>query len=149
MVASGRPVIAVDTNVLVYALQPGVPQHVEALRRVEALATGRSPWAVPYPCVAQFLRVVTHRAFRPVIPVAAVWYNLDALLASPSVQLLTPTRRHLPLLREVIDESGAVGDMVYDAQIVTLCLEYGVREILTADKDFRRFTGLKVTDPFR
>jgi toxin-antitoxin system PIN domain toxin len=142
-------VIAVDTNILVYALQPGVPQHREALRRVEALATGRSPWAIPYPCVGQFLRVVTHRTFRPVIPVAAAWHNLDALLASPTVQLLTPTRMHVTLLKEVIDESAAVGDMVYDAQIVTLCLEYGVREILTADKDFRRFPGIRATDPFR
>jgi len=142
-------VIAVDTNILVYALQPGVPQHNEALRRLAALAGGRSPWAIPYPCVAQFLRVVTHRAYRPVIPVAAAWHNLDTLLGSPTVQLLTPTRQHLPMLREVIDESGAIGDLVYDAQIVTLCLEYGVREILTADRDFRRFTGIKVTDPFR
>jgi toxin-antitoxin system PIN domain toxin len=142
-------VIAVDTNILVYALQPGVAQHREALRRLEALATGRSPWAIPYPCVAQFLRVVTHRAFRPVIPAAEVWHNMDALLASPTVQLLTPTRQHLPMLRDVINESGAVGDMVYDAQIVTLCLEYGVREILTGDRGFRRFTGIKVTDPFR
>ena len=141
--------IAVDTNILVYALQPGVAQHREALRRLEALATGRSPWAIPYPCVARFLRVVTHRAFRPVIPAAAAWHNLETLLASPTVQLLTPTRQHLPTLREVIDESGAVGDLVYDAQIAALCLEYGVQEILTADKDFRRFPRLKVTDPFR
>lgn len=141
--------IAVDTNILVYALQPGVPQHREALRRLEALATGRLPWAIPFPCVAQFLRVVTHRSFRPVIPASAAWHNLGALLASPTVQLLTPTRQHVPMLRDVIDESGAVGDMVYDAQIVTLCLEYGVGEILTADKGLRRFTGIKVTDPFR
>ena len=140
--------IAVDTNVLVYALDPSVPQHREALRRLGQLATGLAPWAVPFPCIAQFLRVVTHRHFRSTIPQADAWHNLQTLLASPSVQVLTPTSRHLALLRELIEESGATGDLVYDAQIATLCIEYGVREILTADKDFRRFPGLKATDPF-
>ena len=140
--------IAVDTNILVYALHPAAPQHGEALARVQRLATGRAPWALPFPCIGQFLRVVTHRAFRPVVPLAVAWHDLVTLLASPSVQLLTPTDRHLPLLREVLEESGARGDLVYEAQIVALCLEYGVREILTADKDFRRFTGIKVTNPF-
>ena len=140
--------IAVDTNILVYALHPGVPQHDEALRRLEVLATGRAPWGIPFPCVTRYLRITTHRAFRPVIAAADVWHNLDAVLHSPSVQLLTPTSRHLPLLREVMEESGALGDLAYDAQVVTLCLEYGVRELLTADKGFRRFSGIRVTDPF-
>ena len=140
--------IAVDTNVLIYALDPQLPQHKEAVRRLGSLATGSAPWAVPFPCLAQFLRVVTHRSFRATIPAADAWHNLETLLASPSVQVLLPTDRHLALLREVMEESGAAGDLVYDAQIATLCLEHGVREILTADKDFRRFPGLKATDPF-
>jgi toxin-antitoxin system PIN domain toxin len=140
--------IALDTNILVFALHPRAPQHGEALRRVQGLATGSAPWALPYPCIAEFLRVVTHRLFRPALPPAVAWHDLRTLLASPSARLLTPTDRHQALLREVMDESGATGDLVLDAQIATLCLEYGVREILTADKDFRRFTGLKVTDPF-
>ena len=140
--------IALDTNILVYALHPKAPQHKEALRRVRALATGAAPWALPYPCLVEFLRVVTHRVFRPPVPPAVAWHDLMTLLASPSARLLTPTDRHAALLREVLGESGATGDLVFDAQIATLCLEYGVREILTADKGFRRFTGLKVTDPF-
>ena len=140
--------IAVDTNVLIYALDPQLPQHKEAVRRLGDLATGSAPWAVPFPCLAQFLRVVTHRAFRATISPADAWHNLETLLASPSLQVLTPTNRHLALLREVMEESDATGDLVYDAQIATLCLEHGVREILTADKDFRRFAGIKATDPF-
>ena len=140
--------IAVDANVLIYALDPKLPQHKEALRRLVELATGSTPWAVPFPCLAQFLRVVTHRMFRAAIPRADAWHNLEILLASPSVQVLMPTSRHRALLREVMEESGADGDLVYDAQVATLCLEHGVREILTADKDFRRFPGIKATDPF-
>lgn len=140
--------IAVDTNVLVYARRATAPQHGAALSLLHGLATGRAPWALPLPCVSEFLRVVTHRTFRPVVSLDEAWHNLHALLASPSLQLLMPTNRHLPLLRDVLKESGAVGDLVYDAQIATLCIEHGVREIMTADQGFRRFTGFKVTNPF-
>ena len=140
--------IAIDTNVLVYALQPMAPQHGVALSLVHDLATGPAPWGLPFPCIGELFRVVTHRTFRPSVPVAGVWHNLETLLASPTIQLLTPTTRHVALLKEVIEDGGATGNLIFDAQIATLCIEYGVREILTADKDFRRFSGLKVTDPF-
>ena len=140
--------IAVDTNLLVYAFNADAPQHAKARAALGHLAAGAAPWGLPQICVGQFLRVVTHRAFRPVVPLATAFSYLDLLLASPSVLLLVPTGRHLALLRDVMAESGAAGVLVFDAQIVALCLEYGVREILTADKDFRRFRGLKVTDPF-
>jgi hypothetical protein len=139
---------AVDTNVLVYAFIGDAPRHGRAAAALRSLAMGDAPWGLPHTCIGQFLRVVTHRAFRPLVPLATAFRFLELLLASPTVQLLTPTSRHVPLLREVLEESGATGVLVYDAQIATLCLEYGVREILTADKDFRRFSGLKVTDPF-
>ncbi len=140
--------IAVDTNVLVYAAHRSSPLQRRAHEVLERLATGLSPWALPFPCVAQFLRVVTHRAFQPALSVADALHNVRTLLRSPSVLLLTPTSRHLPLLAEVLEESRATGDMVYDAQIVALCLEHGVREIYTADRGFRRFQGIRVTDPF-
>lgn len=141
--------IAIDTNVLVYARRATAPQHLVALELLQRLATGSVPWALPFPCIAEFLRVVTHRMFQPPIPVAEAWRNLHTVLASPSLQVLTPTERHVAVLREVMDDGGATGDMVFDAQITALCVEYGVREILTGDKDFRRFTGIRVTDPFR
>ena len=140
--------IAVDTNVLVYARRRTAPQHGAALKLLHDLATGSAPWALPHPCIAEFLRVVTHNVFRPVVPLAEAWHNVETLLASPSLHVLTPTERHVPLLREIMEESGATGNLVYDAQIATLCLEHGVREILTADKDFRRFPSIKATDPF-
>ena len=140
--------IAVDTNVLIYARRTSAEEHQAALELLHRLATGRTSWAIPLPCLLEFLRVVTHRAFQPTLSLEEAWHNLETLLASPTARLLTPTDRHFALLHEVLDESGATGNLVFDAQIATLCLEYGVREILTADKDFRRFTGLKVTDPF-
>ena len=142
--------IAVDTNILVYAHRAGVPQHEVAVRVLRDLAGGQRPWALPFPCIGQFLRVVTHGVFRPQpTTMATALHNLDVLIASPMTQVLLPTERHVSVLRDVLVESGALGGDVYDAQIAALCLEHGVEEILTADRGFRRFSGLKVTDPFR
>lgn len=142
--------IAVDTNILVYAHRAGVPQHEVAVRLLRDLAGGQRPWALPFPCIGQFLRVVTHPVSRrQPTTMSSALHNLDVLIGSPMTRVLLPTERHVTVLREVLVESGALGGDVFDAQIVALCLEHGVEEILTGDRGFRRFTGLKVTDPFR
>jgi toxin-antitoxin system PIN domain toxin len=141
-------VIAVDTNVLVYAFYARAPQHRAAVALVRGLAEGAKPWGVPWPCVPEFLRVVTDRRFaRPAAP-AVAWGFLDLLFGSPSGRRLLPTDDSLRRLRDVMNESGAAGVDLHDAHIFALCLEHGVRELLTADRGFRRFRGLKVTDPF-
>jgi hypothetical protein len=80
--------------------------------------------------------------------VHAVFGFLHVVLASPSLRRLLPTEDTLTVWRGVIEESGVRGRRVHDAQIFALCLEHGVRELLTADKGFRRFRGIKVTNPF-
>ena len=58
--------IAVDTNILVYAHRKELPDHALALSRLTELAQGRTPWAMPVFCLGEFLRVVTHpRIFDP------------------------------------------------------------------------------------
>ena len=52
--------IAVDTNVLVYAHRREVTEHAVAQDCVRALASGRDPWAIPWPCVYEFFSVVTN-----------------------------------------------------------------------------------------
>lgn len=141
--------VAIDTNVLVYAQRAESAHHRDATALLGRLASGRTPWALPWPCVAEYLRVVTHPgAFRPATPMAVALGNLEALLASPSLQVLSPTSRHLAVFRDVLAESAATGGLVFDAEIFAVCLQHGVREILTADKDFRRFSGIRITDPF-
>lgn len=41
--------IAVDTNLLVYAHREDSPWHEKALARVTELAECGSPWAIPWP----------------------------------------------------------------------------------------------------
>lgn len=140
--------IAVDTNVLVYAFDADAARHRDAKALVGRLAQGPRPWGLPWPCVLEFLNNVTGPQFRRPAAVSAACRFLDLVFASPSLRRLMPTDDTLQVLRDVLEESGVRGSHVHDAHIFALCLEHGVRELLTADKGFRRFRGLKVTNPF-
>jgi len=107
------------------------------------LAEGPSAWGLPVFCLEEFVRVVTHpRVLRPPSPLEEALNALEALLASPSLVVLTPGERYWPLFREASREARAAGNLVFDAQIAALCREHGVRVLLTEDRDFRRFPGL-------
>jgi toxin-antitoxin system PIN domain toxin len=140
---------AVDTNVLIHAEVASSQQHDPALKILKGLAEGALPWAIPWPCIYEFLRVVTHpRVFHPPVPLNLAIEDLRKLLAAPSLFLLAETPRHLSVMDQVVSQSGATGNLVHDAHIVALCLEHGVSEIITGDRDFSRFAGLKVINPF-
>jgi toxin-antitoxin system PIN domain toxin len=137
-------VIALDTNILIYADREDSALHAAALRAVRLLAEGDEAWAIPVFCVGEFLRVVSHdRLFDPPTPVTDAIDSVDSLLSSPSARLLTPGDRYLRLLRSLVEESGAQGNLVFDAQIAAVCLEHGATMLLTEDRDFTRFRSLK------
>lgn len=137
--------IAVDTNILVYAQREAAPERVRAVAALERLATGADPWGIPAFVPGEFLRVVTHRTI-DASPDALRRGSraLDALLASPSARLLSPGARFWPILRAVAERSRARGNLVHDAQIVAVCLERGVGEILSEDRDLLRFRDIRV-----
>lgn len=140
---------AVDTNVLVYAEISASSRHQRARQVLEELAEGGYPWALPWPCVYEFLRVVTHpRVYHPPVPLDVALADLRAILASPSLVLLSETNRHAEVMETVVRAAGATGNLLHDAHIAALCLEHGVSELITGDRDFSRFLGLKVVNPF-
>jgi hypothetical protein len=137
-------VIAVDTNILVYAHREELPQHERARRRLTALAEGAARWAIPVFCLGEFIRVITHpRVFDPPYTAEEACEALGRVAESPSLVVLMPGDRFWPLLDEVIREADAVGNLVFDAQIAALCRETGVSALLTEDRDFDRFEGLR------
>lgn len=134
--------IAVDTNVLVYAHNESSAKHEAARRRLTELADSPARWAIPVFCVGEFLRVMTHpRLFDPPVPADRACAMLERLLESPSLAVLVPGDRYFALLAAAVREANAVGNLAVDAQIVALCCEHGVRELLTEDRDFARFPG--------
>lgn len=141
--------IALDTNILVHARRREMPHHARAYQLLKDLAEGDAPWALFWPCVYEFLRVVTHpRVFAPPTPIEQALDGVEALMASPSVVLLGEGSAHRGHLRRVVLDGKATGNLVFDAHIAALAIEHGVRVLLTTDRDFGRFSGLTVEDPF-
>lgn len=140
--------IAVDTNILVYAHRADAPWHVPAYRLLKGLAEGKGAWAVPWPCLHEFLAVVTHpRIFDPPTPRATALDQVAAWLESPSLVLLGEGPAYWPTLRGLIEKGRVAGPQVHDARVAALCLDHGVRELWTVDRDFSRFPALAARNP--
>lgn len=140
--------IAVDTNLLVYAHREDSPWHEAASARITELAEGRAPWAIPWPCLHEFLAIVTHpRIYAPPSPLPAALDQVDAWLEAPGLVSLSESEGYWQELRPALQAGRVAGAQVHDARVAALCRLHGVRELWTADRDFGRFRGLVVRNP--
>jgi uncharacterized protein len=141
-------VTGVDTNLLVYAHRAESQWHDKAKQVITALAEGNASWALPWPCVHEFLGVVTHpRVYRPPTPLDVALDQIEAWMRSPSLVLLAETSAYWSTLRGLVTAGQVVGPRIHDARIAALCLTHGVTELWSADRDFSRFPGLRVRNP--
>lgn len=137
--------IAVDTNVLVYAHRQEDPRHEVAFGSLRKLTEGDAAWGVPVFVIGEFMRVVTNpKVASPPSTIAQALSMLDGVLESPSARLLLPGTRYWSTLRGLIPIAEARGSLIFDAQIAAVCLEHGANTVLTEDRDFHRFPGLSV-----
>jgi predicted nucleic acid-binding protein len=133
---------------LVYAHRRDSLFYESASRCVIGLAEGPHAWAIPWPCLHEFLGIVTRpRLYDPPSSVPQAVGQVDAWLASPSIVLLTEAELHWSHLKPLILAGRISGPRVRDARIAALCLQHGVRELWTADRDFSRFPQLKTLNP--
>jgi hypothetical protein len=141
-------VIAVDTNILIYAHREESEWHPSAFARIRVLAEAKAPWAIPWPCIHEFVAIVTHPSiFSPPTPLSAAIAQVAAWLESPSVVLLSESTGYWTTLGQVLKAGKISGPQVHDARIASLCLQHGVSELWSADRDFNRFPALSVRNP--
>jgi len=141
--------IALDTNVLVYARREETSHHAIARSILRRLAEGHEPWALPWPCVYEYLRVVTHpRVFDPPTEMETALEDLKSLFESPSLVLLGEGPSHFGHLVQSVRAGNARGNIVHDAHIAALAIEHGVEALWTNDHDFARFPGIHANNPF-
>jgi toxin-antitoxin system PIN domain toxin len=143
-------VIAVDTNVLVYAHRREVPEHAIARRLLKEFAEGTDPWAVPWPCVYEFFSVVTNpRIWKASATTPAqAMDQLDAWLDSPSLRAIGEPEGFRTVLHALVRRTRVRGPVVHDARVAAICIAHGVDELLTRDRDFSLFPELTTRNPF-
>jgi toxin-antitoxin system PIN domain toxin len=139
--------ISVDTDLLVYAHRAELPSNELAFRRIVELADGTERWSIPWPCIAEFICVVTNPKLFPVpTPLPDALDQIEAWLEAGSV-LLSETLRGWDHLREQSSVAALCGPRIYDARIAAICIDHGVRELWTAERDFSKFPKLRTRNP--
>jgi toxin-antitoxin system PIN domain toxin len=140
-------VIIVDVNILVYAHNAGAPQHPIARAWAERAFSGSEVVGIPWAVAHAFLRLTTDSRFMafPFEPKEASSI-VDAWFTSPAGELVEPGPRYWSILRSMLIADNIRGPLVSDAHLAALTLEHDAT-LCTADRDFRRFAGLRVINP--
>ena len=121
-----------------------MPEHERALRVVAEVLSGSEPVGFCWPVIHEFIAIVTSPKTSP----APLSINqVEDWLASPMATLVHESSRHLVIVRELMEEGRVIGGVTHDARIAAMCLDHGVRELLTSDRDFTRFPTLRVRSP--
>ncbi|MGH9393751.1 MAG: type II toxin-antitoxin system VapC family toxin [Terriglobales bacterium] len=137
-----------DTNILVYAHRRESPWHGAARAAMADLLGRAANWAIPWPCVHEFLGVVTNaRGFATPTPMAAACRQFEYWMESPELRLLGEAPNHWQVLCKILEAGKLSGPRVHDARIAAICLQHGVEELWSADRDFSRMAGLRVRNP--
>lgn len=140
--------IAVDTNILVYAHRSESLHFLSASTLLKKLAEQPATWVIPWPCLHEFLAVVTHpRILKPPTPLEKAVRQVELWLQSPSLVTLAESVDHWSYLTRTLTAGQITGPRVHDARIAALCEQHGVRELWSADRDFSRFRNLKIVNP--
>ena len=143
--------LAVDTNVLVYAADADSQFHRPCRDWLERQRMRPDAWYTTWAILYEFLRVTTHpRVMRRPWTTPTAWEFVTMLLASPGLGVLVATDRHADVAGEVISElPHLAGNLLHDAHTAILMREHGIRSICTRDTDFNRFPFLEVIDPLQ
>jgi len=140
-------VILIDVNLLIYAIDADSPHHPRARRWLERTLSGDTAVGLPWTVVLAFVRITTRAGIlRTQLSVEHAVAFIDEWLAQPYVTLIGPGDAHWPILKNLLLEGGAAGNLTTDAHLAALAIENGC-EIASSDNDFRRFAGLKVLNP--
>ncbi len=140
--------IAVDTNILVYSHRRDSEFFQAAEDAVRGLSESADHWAIPWPCVHEFLGIVTNRRiFKTPTPTDAAIAQVEIWLESPSLRLIGESASYWEHLAQILRDGKITGPKVHDARIAAICKTHGIRELWSADRDFTRMRGIKVRNP--
>lgn len=140
--------IAVDSNILIYAHRKDSPFYEAADRELTKLVEGGRVWAIPWPCLHEFLAIVTHpRIYTPPTPLEDALIQVEYWMESPRLEMIGESGDYWPVLKELLQKGKITGPRIHDAKIIAACLQNGVKTLWSADRDFVRLKGLDIQNP--
>ena len=140
--------IAIDTNLLVYAHRAAADVHRPARKAIEQAANTSMGWGIPLPCISEFWSVVTHPSTPKPSTTREARGFIDALVSSGGAALWRPGKGFWPRFASLAQELGVVGSRIFDLQIAGIAIENGASELWSHDRRFVQIPGLKLIDPF-
>jgi hypothetical protein len=137
----------VDLNLLLYATNADAPQHPKARTWWEAALNGEEQVGLAWPVLLGFLRLTTRGGIlpRPLTPRQALDI-VDEWVTHPQVSMLHPGDDHWSVFRDLVESSGAAGNLTTDAHLAALAIEYDAT-LYSTDTDFARFSTLRLRNP--
>ena len=141
--------LTIDANILLYASDRSSPRHAAARQLLQTVAAGPGLAYLFWPTIMAYLRIATHPAiFERPLPAGDAIANVEALLSRPHVRAPGEQPEFWRRYTSVAADAAPTGNLVPDAHLVALMVENDVRTVWTHDRDFRRFRGIQVRDPF-
>lgn len=139
--------ISVDVNVLVYAHREELADHGPCKAWLEETVNTPQPFALSDLVLSAFIRIVTNRKIFPLpTPLDQAIAVTDRLRERENCVIIAPGPRHWRIFVELCLKSGARGNLVADAYHAALAIESG-SELVTTDRDYARFPGLRWRHP--
>jgi toxin-antitoxin system PIN domain toxin len=134
--------IALDVNILLYAMRTDLPQHQAVYDWLESVRADRKQVALFPPVLVGLTRIATNpRIFVNPSPLQTVTNFARELQATPGFEVLPTTERVLAMTLALCEQTDAKGNLVQDAFLAAHAIAHGCVWI-TADRDFSRFPAL-------
>ncbi|KAB2850799.1 MAG: type II toxin-antitoxin system VapC family toxin [Hyphomicrobiaceae bacterium] len=141
--------IIVDLNILIYAVNSSAANHARVADWWNSAVGGEEPVGLPWTVLNGFLRLTTRGGIlqRP-LPVDTALRLVDDWLRIDNILVPRETPHHWTILKRILAETGAGGNLVTDAHLAALAIGHGAI-LATCDSDFARFVGLRWLSPLR
>ena len=137
--------IAVDTNILVYAHRKDFPHHQKSLETIQKLFESDEFWCIPWPCISEFYSVVTNpKIFKKPEDATSpkeAFQQINSWLESPGISLIHENELTYQILQNLVISKTLKGPAVHDARIYAICASHRVESLCTFDRDFSKMSG--------
>ncbi|HEX3799783.1 MAG TPA: type II toxin-antitoxin system VapC family toxin [Verrucomicrobiae bacterium] len=136
-----------DVNVLVYANRVDARDHLRYRSWLEGVVQNGQLYGLSDFVLSAFLRLVTNpRIFQVPTAIDRALDFTKQIREQTNCRVIVPGVRHWQIFTTLCRDTPAVGNLVPDAWLAALAIESGC-ELITTDRDFKKFPGLRSKHP--